>query len=162
MTGIEATSGGKGIIQNNKISGNICNEPDVCGPNFFTQTQATGINAFAAAKGTIISNNDVSNNDIGISVCENSKCCKVFNNIVKDNRFFGITLVDGEYTSSQDKISGGDTGVAAVSFGVNTVATLVNDKIKDTDTPFQELTCGGSAKIVVIPPKSIHPEQIEC
>jgi len=90
---------------------------------------------------------------VGISVAENSKCCDVHDNKLKDNRFFGLTLVDGEHTSSQDKISGGSIGIAAISFGVRTVATLVNDKIIGATTPTQELSCcGGTAEIVTVPP----------
>ena len=160
--GIEVLIGAKGIIDNNKISGNICNT-DECGPNFFTQTQGSGINVFDGATGTTVSNNVVVNNDLGIAIGENSKCCKVFNNVLKDNRFFGMTLANGEHTSSQDKITGGSVGVAAIADSVDTVARLVNDKVKNTDIPYQELTCNDfTAKIIVIPPKSIHPDQVEC
>lgn len=157
-TGIGLVSA-KGTIDHNKISGNICNNPD-CGPDFFTQIQGSGINAFDVAVGTIISNNELVNNDLGISVGENSKCCKVHDNKLKNNRFYGITFVDGEYTSSQDKISGGNVGVAAISFGVKTVATIVNDKITGATTPTQELSCcGGTAEIVTVPPGGFKVSQ---
>jgi len=159
QAGIELILGPKGTIDHNKVSGNLCNT-SYCGPDFFTETQGSGINAFDAASGTTISNNEVINNDLGISVAESSKCCKVHDNKLKDNRFFGLTLVDGEHTSSQDKISGGSIGIAAISFGVRTVATLVNDKITGATTPTQELSCcGGTAEIVTVPPGGFKVSQ---
>ena len=65
LVGVFVAPGAKGIIVHNKVSGNICNNP-ICGPDFFNQAQAAGIFALEAAAGTIISNNDVSNNDIGL------------------------------------------------------------------------------------------------
>lgn len=157
-TGIGLVSA-KGTIDHNKVSGNICNNPD-CGPDFFTQIQGSGVNVFDAAAGTTISNNEIVNNDLGISVGENSKCCKVHDNKLKNNRFYGISFVDGEHISSQDKISGGNVGVAAISFGVKTIATLVNDKITGTPTPTQELSCcGGTAEIVTVPPGGFKVSQ---
>ena len=82
----------------------------------------------------------MSNNDAGIGVGGNSGCCKIDHNVLKDHRFFGITIFDGDHTSSRDKISGGDVGVAAIATSANTIATLVNDKITGTTTPTQELS----------------------
>jgi hypothetical protein len=55
-----------------------------------------------------------------------------------------------DHTSSHDKISGGNVGVAVIATGVDTVGTLVHDKI-DSPIPVQELSCCGfSAEAVVI------------
>ncbi|MDQ6668632.1 MAG: hypothetical protein M3Y53_10475 [Thermoproteota archaeon] len=60
-----------------------------------------------------------------------------------------------DQTSSNDMISGGNVGIAVVATNVNTVGTLVHDKIVGTTTPMQELSCCGfTAKAVIIPPNS--------
>ena len=104
----------KGNIHHNKVSGNLCNTPS-CGPDFLTQFQGFGIVAIKTGAGTVISNNDVSNNDIAIGVAGSSGCCKIDRNILTENRFFGIVVVDSEHTISNTKISGGYVGVLAVS-----------------------------------------------
>jgi parallel beta-helix repeat protein len=160
-TGIEVLIGAKGTILNSKISGNICINPE-CGPDFFTQTQGAGILYFEAAAGSAISNNEISDNDIGIAVGGTSECCKIDHNKLKNNPFFGITIFDGEQTSTHDKISGGDIGVAAIATFVDTTATLVHDKITGATTPTQELECCGStAEIVTIPPNSFQISQLK-
>ncbi|HET7243177.1 MAG TPA: hypothetical protein VFI64_07525, partial [Nitrososphaeraceae archaeon] len=153
--------GAKGTITQSKVSGNICNHPD-CGPDFFNQVQGVAILVIEAASGSSISHSEISNNDIGIIVAGNSGCCKITNNKLKDNRFFGITIVDGNHTSSHDKISGGNVGVAAIAIDADTTATLVHDKITSTTTPTQELTCCGfTAEIITIPPNSFQATQVK-
>ncbi len=160
-TGIEVLIGAKGTILNSKISGNICINPE-CGPDFFTQTQGAGILYFEAAAGSAISNNEISDNDIGIAVGGTSECCKIDHNKLKNNPFFGITIFDGEQTSTHDKISGGDIGVAAIATFVDTTATLVHDKITGATTPTEELECCGfTAEIVTIPPNSFQSSQLK-
>jgi parallel beta-helix repeat protein len=161
QVGVEALFGPKVTILNTKISGNLCNNP-ACGSDFFTQTQGTGIFFFEAAAGSAISNNDVSNNDLGIAVAHNSGCCKIDHNKLKDNRFFGMTIIDGTHTSTHDKISGGNVGVAAVAIDVDTTATLIHDKITGVTTPTEELECCGfTAEIVTIPPNSFQSSQLK-
>ena len=126
--GILVESGAKGIITNNEVRGNICNILPDCGPNFFTQFQGYGI-IVDSAPGSIVSNNYVSNNDIGIGVFGTSGCCIVDYNKLIDNRFFGIVVNDGEHTISNTKIFGGNVGVAAIASSANTVAILDNVKI---------------------------------
>ena len=60
-----------GTITNNEVSGNICDIPDTCGPDWFNQIQAFGIVADTAGEGSVIANNYVTNNDAGIGVCWN-------------------------------------------------------------------------------------------
>lgn len=137
-------------IAHNHVSGNLCNDT-ACGPDFFDQAQAGAIVAIEAGAGTVISHNEVSDNDTGIAVVGNSGCCRVSHNVLQDNRFFGMVLVDGNHTSSHDKISGGNVGVAVVAIAVDTVGTLRHDKIAGAQTPVQELSCCGvTAEAVVI------------
>ena len=138
----------KGIITNNEVSGNICHLPE-CGPDFVTQLQAIGIATVDAGKGSVISNNYVSNNDAGIAVVGASGCCIIDYNKLTDNRFFGIVIQDGEHTISNTKIFGGNVGVAAVAFTANTVAILDNVKIIGATTPVLEIPSGGFTAEVV-------------
>jgi parallel beta-helix repeat protein len=56
-----------------------------------------------SGQGSVISNNYLSNNDGGIDVDGASGGCIVDQNKITDNRFFGVTIVDGELTTSDTK-----------------------------------------------------------
>ena len=142
-------------ITHNEVSKNICNHPE-CGPNFFNQTQAFGIVAIVPGQGSIISNNYLSNNDGGIDVDGASGCCIIDYNQLIDNRFFGITIVDGEHTISNTKIFGGNVGVAVIAFSANAIATLDHVKIVGATIPVQEFPSGGFTAEVVILPNSFQ------
>jgi hypothetical protein len=88
----------------------------------------------------------------------NSASCKVDHNTLTKNRFFGAVVGDGEQTISNTKISGGNVGVLAVAFEVDTVATLKRVIIVGTTTPTQELPVGASAE-VVFAPRSVQTAQ---
>ena len=155
IIGILFVDGVTATITHNEVSENICNLPD-CGPDFFNQTQAFGIVAVEAGQGTVISKNYISNNDAGIGVLGASGCCIIDYNKLTDNRFFGITIVDGEHTISNTKIFGGNVGVAAIAFSANTVAILKNVKIVGATIPVQEFPSGGFTAEVVILPNSFQ------
>ena len=150
QVGIVFSFGAKGTITQSKVSGNLCNHPD-CGPDFLTQVQGAAILAIEPASGSTISNNQISNNDLGIAVAGNSGCCEVDRNLLKNNRFFGIAIVDGEHTISNTKISGGNVGVLAAAFEVDTVATLNRVIIAGATNPTQELPIGATAEVVFVP-----------
>lgn len=159
QVGIVFADGVKVTIDHTTVSNNLCTNP-VCGPDFFSQVQAVAILAIDAGSGSIISNNEVSDNDIGIVLAGGSNCCKVHDNKLKSNRFFGIVVIDGEQTSANDKISGGNFGVVAIAFTTGTLATLVSDKNTGTSVPTQEFSCCGViAKIVVVPPGGFKVSQ---
>jgi parallel beta-helix repeat protein len=129
----------------------ICNLPDICGPDFFNQFQGYGI-IVDSAPGSILSNNYVSNNDVGIGVFGTSGCCIVDYNKLTDNRFFGIIVSEGEHTISNTKIFGGNVGVAAIASNADTVATLDHVKIIGATIPVQEIPSGGfTAEVVFLP-----------
>jgi parallel beta-helix repeat protein len=152
IIGISFHTGAKATIVNNIISGNICDIPEICGPNPFTQIQALGIAASNPGNGSVIYNNYVANNDAGISVFGSSECCIIDYNKLTDNRFFGIVISDGEHTISNTKIFGGNVGVAAIAFSANTNAILDHVKIVGATTPVQELPSDGfTAEIVFLP-----------
>ena len=134
--------GATGTITNNEVSKNICNIPDICGPDFLNQFQAFGIVADSSGNGSVISNNYISKNDGGIALVGESGCCLVEKNKLQDNRFFGITVVDGDHTIANTKILGGKVGAAAIAFSANTTATLDQVKIVGTEIPIQALSSG--------------------
>ncbi len=158
IIGILFVAGATATITHNEVSENICNIPDICGQDWFTQFQAFGI-AGDAVEGTIISNNYVSNNDAGIGMgLGTSGCCIFENNKLKDNRFFGFIVVDGEFTVSNTKIFGGNVGVAAIAYTANTVATLDRVKIVDAEIPIQALSTGTlTAAVNVLSPSFFAP-----
>jgi hypothetical protein len=77
-------------------------------------------------------------NDAGIAIVLNSGCCVVDHNVLKDNRFFGLIVVDGEHTISNTQIRGGNVGLLAAAFSADTVATLDRVLIVGSTTPTQE------------------------
>jgi parallel beta-helix repeat protein len=157
QVGISGTIGPKVVIVDNKISGNICKNP-ACGPDFFTQVQGSGIFLFDVNQYSIIAGNKVTNNDLGIAVAENSGCCKIENNKLSENRFFGVTVVDGEHTISNTKIFGGKVGAAAIAFSTNTTATLDRVKIVNAEIPIQALSTGNlTAAVNVLSPSFFVP-----
>ncbi|MGE5862221.1 MAG: hypothetical protein ACM31H_00475 [Nitrososphaerales archaeon] len=109
--------------------------------------------------GSIIYNNYLSNNDVGISLTgEESGCCVIDHNRLTDNRFFGIAVADGEHTVSNTKIFGGNIAVAAIATNANTVATLDRVKIVDAEIPVQALSSGEfTAAVNVVSPYFFAP-----
>ena len=163
--GIFGGIGPKVVIVDNKISGNICNNPE-CIPDFSTpfpqpdipQFPHSGIFLLDVNEDSIIAGNKVTNNDVGIAVAENSGCCKIENNILSDNRFFGVVVVDGEHIISNTKIFGGKVGAAAIAITANTTATLDSVKIVGAETSVQALSTGNlTAAVNVLPPSFFAP-----
>jgi len=81
-------------------------------------------------------------------------------NLLKKNRFFGIVIVHGEHTISNTKISGGNVGVLAAPFEVDTVATLNRVIITGATTPTQELPVGASAEVIFAPRSVITTQSL--
>ena len=69
-------------LTQNTVSGHLCDVPVDCGPDIINQNQAAGIVAFSAGPGTVISENNVFNNDVGMFVTESVACCTISENIV--------------------------------------------------------------------------------
>ena len=105
-------------------------------------------------EGSIISNNYVSNNDVGISMTgEQSGCCIIDHNKLTDNRFFGVVVADSEHRISNTKIFGGEVGVAAIATNANSTATLDHVKIVDAEIPVQALSTGNlTAAVNIVSP----------
>jgi parallel beta-helix repeat protein len=156
--GILFVFGATGTITHNEVSGNICDIPDICGPDWFNDFQAFGIVADTAAKESVIADNFVTNNDAGISIAVNSGCCIVDQNTLKDNRFFGIVIEDSENIISNTKIFGGNVGAAATANFANATANLDRVTIIGAETPIQALSSGNlTAAVNVLSPSFFAP-----
>ncbi len=133
--GIQVSRGAVADVSHNKVTDNKC-AASSCGPDLLNQDQATGILLFKAGAGTIVEDNEVSNNDVGIFVFDSSSDTEVKGNTATSNPDAGIALADGTYTASDNEISGpGNVGIAVIAFGTDTSATLKDNEITGVTTP---------------------------
>jgi parallel beta-helix repeat protein len=146
-----AGQGGIAIRQNsvarvteNTFSGNVCTDP-FCGPDPINEFQSAGIAAIdLRTSGNEISDNRVSNNDTGIYQFASPHCCTISENRIKNNRFFGIVIQDGDGTASENDITSGQVGIGVVADAEDTTAVLKENEIRRTSVaPVQELECCG-------------------
>ena len=93
--GVEVLDGALGNVQYDSVSGNECNLVGVCGPDPINNTQASGILTFAADPSTVIANNNVFANDMGIYTDDN---IRILNNSDSNNRATGL-YVDTDSTN---------------------------------------------------------------
>src|SRR5574342_283665 len=107
-----------------------------------TEFQSVGIGGNSNPPGTVIEENTVSDNDVGIYLFGSDGCCRTRENTLTDNRFFGIVIQDGTNETAENRISGGEVGIGVVADFVDTVGVSRHDRIKRTSVaPVQELEC---------------------
>ncbi len=151
QTGIEVEEGDAATITENTVSGNLCIRPVICGPDFINQLQSCGICPVGAGTGTVVSENTVFNNDLGITVAESSDCCTVTENKLTNNPDFNLAFADGHYTASENVISGGNVGILVAALGVDTVAVLIENRVSGTSgPPIQEVSCCGFTATAIV------------
>jgi parallel beta-helix repeat protein len=115
-----------------------------------TQDRAAGILIFQAPRGTVISKNDLSSNDVGVWLIEGDGCCRTSENTMTGNRQFGILIQDETNQTSKNRISGGKVGIAAVAVNADAVATSRDDDISGaTVAPVQTFSCCGLTAEVI-------------
>jgi hypothetical protein len=85
--GVEVLTGARGNVQFNNISGNECNLPGVCGSDPLVNDQASGVLVFQGDLGTVVKNNLIATNDIGIYTDDG---ILVANNNASQNRYESI------------------------------------------------------------------------
>ena len=142
QVGISVVDGAQASVTGSTVRGAICDHPH-CGQDFLSQLQGVGILALGAAPGTVISQNLVTNSDIGIAVGLTVDCCRLSQNTLRANRYYGIAIADGRQSISNTTVTGGLVGVVSVSFEAPTTATLDQVVITGATTPVQELSCCG-------------------
>ncbi len=88
----------------------------------FNDTQSTGILLLQAGAGTVVDDNDINGNDIGVYSWGSG--LTIINNRLGQsaaNRFEGIVVDEGTTNVTDNTINGGNVGVLVVSFSGNSL-----------------------------------------
>jgi parallel beta-helix repeat protein len=136
-------------VTGNTVSGAVCTIPG-CGPDPINEFQAFGIDVFLGGSATI-ADNHVSGSDIGIYQVVSPNCCTISQNTLANNRYFGIVIQDGDGSTSQNTITGGQVGIGVVAGAADTVGVLRGDKITNTSVaPVKEIECCGFTATAIV------------
>jgi parallel beta-helix repeat protein len=122
QNGIQIGYGAIATIVNNEVSDNWCGPRFNCGPNPFDPIapyQSSGILLYQAGASTVILENGVFNNDVGIYNISNGRITITANRL-DGNRYEGIVLDQGDAVVTYNTIEGGNMGVAVLAFDANT------------------------------------------
>lgn len=144
QVGIMVGFGAKAIVnQNQNVKQNLCDQ-DGYGPDPINQGQSVGIFTIEADPDTVISRNKIEYNDVGIYLYYSTGLNQTNDNILRNNRYFGLVIQDGNNTCSGNNITGGNFGIGVVAGSADTVATLRNNRITDTsDISIKEISAEG-------------------
>ncbi|WP_369265494.1 right-handed parallel beta-helix repeat-containing protein [Streptomyces sp. R35] len=144
--------GAVATVTGNLVSHAVCTFPG-CGGDPTNEYQSSGIAVIGAASGTQISQNRVSDTDIGIYQVFSPNCCQISRNRLTDNRFFGIAIQDGDGTTAHNEITGGQVGIGVIADAVDTTGILRGDRIRRTYVaPVREIQCCGFRATAVVKP----------
>jgi parallel beta-helix repeat protein len=136
-------------VTGNTISGGVCTFPG-CGPDPINEFQAMGVLVDTGASATI-ADNHISGSDVGVYQFASANCCTISANTLLDNRFFGIVIQDGDGTTSENTIRGGQVGIGVVAGGADAVGVLHDDHISGTTVaPVREIQCCAFAATAVV------------
>jgi parallel beta-helix repeat protein len=156
QSGIVIRAGAVGRVRLNSVRGHLCTDPS-CGPDLVNQGQAPGIivepdpSGTIFSSGTIISENSVADNDVGIYQYGSPDCCSIGENHLTNNRFFGIVIQNGNGTTSENEIRGGQIGIGVAADAANTVGVLRGDEIRGTTVaPVREFACCGFKATAIV------------
>ena len=140
--GIEFPVGSVGTISHNTVSGNICPATSTgCGPDWFTQFQHAGILACGWGPGTVVTNNLVFGNQVGMLLGEADD---IIHNRMVDNDYFGLGLFDGTFLINGAQISGGGGGVWVIADSADTTVVLDSVTFSGLSGPaVEKLECCG-------------------
>ena len=151
VDGLNVHSGGTATIVGNTITGNQCTSQAAtpsrggrpCGPDPHYQAHDMGILVGLTGPGTLIEDNKLSDNDVGIQLVKAPSCCTVSHNTLVDNRYFGDLIWDVRSGSvNGDIISGGRVGVGVVARSENTAVALHSVAIRRTGVaPTRTYSC---------------------
>ena len=137
-------------VTGNTVSGGVCTGPG-CGPDPTSEFQAAGILLESSVPGSTVTDNNVSASDIGVYDVFSPDCCKISGNTLRDNRYFGIVIQDGNGETRDNRISGGQVGIGVVADAVDTVGVLRGDSITGTTVaPVREIDCCGFTATAII------------
>jgi parallel beta-helix repeat protein len=155
--GIVIAEGTFGQVEHNVASGNYCTQKFLavpCGPNLVINSQGSGIFTYGAASGTVIRENKVSRNDLGILV-EADKT-SVLGNDIMQSKYVAIETNSGTgtYRVEGNHLSYTRIGIAVVNpgyyFGENTtfISRLVSDSLSHVKINVEMITYS-PGKVVV-------------
>jgi parallel beta-helix repeat protein len=148
--GIVVEAGAVARVTGNTVSGGVCTIPG-CGSDPISQFQSMGILVAVAPTGTTVADNHISGNDVGIYQIASPDCCTISENSLDHNRFFGIVIQDGDGTTSQNSITGGQIGIGVVADATDTEAVSRGDHITGTTVaPVREIQCCGFAATAIV------------
>lgn len=149
--GIEFPVGSVGTIAHNTVSGNVCPPADpTCGPDWFTQFQHAGILAGGWGPGTVVHDNLVFDNQVGLLLGEADR---ISDNRMVDNDFFGLALFDGTFVVDGAQISGGGGGVWAIATSIDTNVVLNGVTFSGLSGPeIAKVECCGFTATVTVGP----------
>lgn len=124
-------------ISGNTVSGNAYSGSG-SGPNLLVDTQSTGILLLPAASGTVVQNNILDGNDIGLY--STGTGVSITGNTLGNtaaNRYAGMAFDEGSATvSGANTIKGGAAGIAVISFSgaaTDSSANIMDVSITDAD-----------------------------
>jgi nitrous oxidase accessory protein NosD len=150
--GVELVAGAIGTIARNVISQNICpaNLPQNCGPDFFTQFQHAGIVAGGNGPGTVIVDNVLIGNQVGMFLAEADE---ISGNTMLDNEFFGLALIglsDGAFTVHGGAIKGGGGGLWLTPVAMDMAVVLERVRFAGLGGPQVQMLEGAAFKATVV------------
>ena len=150
--GVELVAGAVGTIAHNTISGNVCppNLPQNCGPDFFTQFQHAGITAGGNGPGTVIVDNLLIGNQVGMFLGEADE---IRGNVMLDSEFFGLALIgleDGAFTIQGGAIKGGGGGLWLTPVALDMQVVLKRLKVSDLGGPAVQVLEGAEFRATVV------------
>lgn len=150
-SGIEFPVGSVGTIAHNTVSGNICPPTDpTCGTDWFTQFQLAGIGAGGWGPGTVITDNLVFGNQVGMLLGESDE---ISDNRMVDNDYFGLALFDGNFVVDGGEIRGGGGGLWAIANSTDTNVQLNGVTFSGLSGPEIDKVecCGFTATVTTAP-----------
>jgi hypothetical protein len=134
QNGVQVSSGATATVTGSTISANRCDHTS-CGPDSLTQTQDGGVLLFSAGAGTVVSGNNINNNDIGVYNFSTG-AVTISGNTIANNRYEGVFLDEGTANVTGNDIGAvSNIGVMAVSFAGstgNSTGTLTGNNIHAT------------------------------
>jgi hypothetical protein len=129
QNGLEVIDGGFASAHNNTISGNECNNAN-CGPDSLAASQSAGVLLIGAAPKTIINNNMITSNDIGVYYSSEDSgpapaapVNSIKGNTFANDRYEGVCLDQGSALLSGNTYSGGNVGIQAIQYDGQTQAS---------------------------------------
>jgi|GEM_PF-2510922 len=125
QNGIQISRGAVAVVQFNNVSGNKCdvNVPTVCGPDPIDNTQSAGILLFQAGDETVVDDNNIFDNDIGIYNLTDG-VTTISRNTLTNNRYEGIYQDQGTGHYNHNTVAGSNISLFIATFTGNSADSV--------------------------------------